>query len=125
MAGTLGIILGRIVRRSGATVCGRVQGNLGTDITQASLSAITYQVVRLDGGGTETVTGSGTLTIADVVFDTLQVGDPRYTLSAGFNFLAVIPAACFQVGDRFHRIEVTFVPVTGENFVQEWAGKTL
>ncbi len=125
MAGTLGKIPGQIVRRSGATVAGLVQGQLGTPITQASLSAISYQVVRLDNAGVETVTGSGTLTIADVVFDTAQTGDPRYPLSGGFNFMAVIPASCFAVGGRTHRIEVTFVPVSGENFVQEWEGLTL
>ncbi len=125
MAGTLGKILGLIVRRSGATVAGLVQGQTGAAITQDSLSSISYQVVRLDNAGVETITGSGTLTISAVVFDTAQTTDPRYTISGGYNFLAVIPASCFQTGGRTHRIEVTFVPVTGEPFVQEWQGETI
>lgn len=97
-----------------------MQGNLGTNITQASLSSVTYAVYRKNADGTETATGSGTLTISSVVFDTAQTTDPRYTLSGGYNFLAVIPASCFQVGELRHRVEVLFTPASGEAFCQTY-----
>ncbi len=125
MPGTLGKITGSIMRKSGATVAGLVQGNAGTAITQASLTSIAYAVYRVDSPGIEVTTGTGTLTISAVVFDTPQLLDPRYTLSGGFNFLAVIPASCFQVAGAVHRIEVTFTPVTGEVFLQIWQAGTL
>ncbi len=125
MAGTLGKIIGLIVRKSGATVAGLVQGNAGTNITQASLSSISYAVYRNDNAGTETLTGSGSLTVASVVFDSAITNDPRYTLALGYNFLATIPASCFQQGGRTHRIEVLFTPVTGEAFCQLFQGDTL
>ncbi len=125
MPGTLGIILGRLMRKSGATVAGLVQGQAGTDITQGTLTSITYAVYRVDSPGIEVTTGSGTLTISSVVFNTPQTTDPRYGLAGGYNFLAVIPASCFQVAGAVHRIEVTFTPATGEVFVQSWQGATL
>ncbi len=124
MAGTLGAILGKIIANSGATVAALIQGQAGTAITQASLSAITYYVYRRDNAGADTLTGSGALTVSAVVFDTAQVGDPRYTLSGGFNFLAVIPASCFTVLNRQHTIRVRFIPVSGEQFEQAWRGTT-
>ncbi len=125
MAGTLGRIYGVLWSASGATCMGLLQGNAGTNITQASLSSITYTVRRNDNAGTETLTGSGSLTVSAVVFDTPQLNDPRYAPTGGFNFAAVIPASCFAVADRDHKIDIVFVPVTGEQFKQGWGGKPL
>ncbi len=125
MPGTLGIILGRLVRKSGATVAGLVQGNAGTDITQSTLTSIAYAVYRVDSPGIEVLTGSGSLAVSSVVVDSAVTTDPRYGLAGGYNFLAVIPASCFQVAGAVHRIEVTFVPVVGETFLQLWQGATL
>ena len=125
MAGTLGKILGTLVAGSGATVAGLVQGQAGTAITQASLTSIAYVVYRRDNASVETLTGSGSLTISAVVFDTAQTTDPRYTLSGGYNFLAVIPASCFATKHRGHEIRVTFTPASGQPFVQVWSGETI
>ncbi len=125
MPGTLGVILGRIVRKSGATVAGLVQGNAGTDITQSTLTSISYAVYRVDSPGIEVLTGSGSLAVSSVVFDTPQLLDPRYGLAGGYNFLATLPASCFQVAGAVHRVEVLFTPVVGEVFLQIWQGGTL
>ncbi len=125
MAGTLGVILGRLVRKSGATVAGLVQGNAGTNITQSTLTSISYAVYRVDSPGIEVLTGSGSLAVSSVVFDTAQTTDPRYGLAGGYNFLATLPASCFQVAGAVHRVEITFTPVTGEVFLQLFQGATL
>ncbi len=125
MPGTLGIILGRLVRKSGATVAGLVQGNAGIDITQSTLTSISYAVYRVDSPGIEVLTGSGSLAVSSVVFDTPQLLDPRYTLAGGYNFLTTLPASCFQVAGAVHRVEITFTPVTGEVFLQLFQGATL
>ena len=121
MAGSIGPIQGGMMHGSGHAVVGLIQGNLGVGITQASLTSIAYAVYRLDGS-TETTTGTGSLTIANVVFDIPVTNDPRYVLSGGYNFLAIIPASCFQTANRRHRVEVTFTPATGEVFIQQWVG---
>ncbi len=125
MAGTLGKITGTIMRKSGATVAGLVQGNAGTAITQATLTSISYAVYRVDSPGIEVTTGTGTLTISAVVFDTPQLLDPRYGLAGGYNFLTTLPASCFQVAGAVHRVEVVFTPVVGEVFLQIWQAATL
>ncbi len=118
MAGTLGIIEGRSVRNSGLTVAGLVQGQAGTNITQATLTSVTYTVTRTNWDGTTTITGTNTLTVSSVVFDTAQTADPRYTKAGGYNFLAVLPATCFVQPGRFHTVEILFVPVSGQQFEQ-------
>ena len=121
MAGSLGTIVGIMQRKSGQTVAGLIQGHLGTNITQATISSISWTVYRQDTTG-DTQTGTGTLTVSAVVFDVPVANDPRYPLAGGFNFLALLPASAFQVGGLRHRIEVTFTPVSGEAFTQLWAG---
>ncbi len=125
IAGTIGIIFGVMVRKSGQTVAGLMYGQAGTLITQASITTITYAVYRIANDREETLTGSGTLTVSAVVFDTAQTTDPRYVLAGGYNFLAVIPATCFQTGGLTHRIEVLFTPVSGQPFTQIWEGVAL
>ncbi len=118
MAGTLGIITGVTIRNSGATVAGLVQGQNGANITQASMTSISYTVTRTNKDGTTTVTGTGVLTVSAVVFDTPVTTDPRYGLAGGYNFLAVLPHTCFASPGLYHLIEVLFVPVSGEQFEQ-------
>jgi len=122
--GTIGLIRGIIMHGSGQTPMGLVVGNLGVPVKQADLTAISYQVIRFEVDGTRTTTGQGTLALAAVIYDTPVTNDPRYTLGGGYNFAAVIPASCFQTEGLFHRIDVTFTPVSGQPWVQEWGGVT-
>lgn len=129
---SIGQITGTTTAKSGCTCIGRVYGNDGNLVTQATFSGITYTVTRLDSltptsgetftGGTDTQTGTGTLTVSSVVFNSLQTTDPRWTKdTTGYNFLATIPASCFQVGGVKHRIDIYFTPTSGEVFVQSFA----
>lgn len=120
---------------SGVALLARIVGQLGTPITQASLSSITWAVTDLTAG---VQLGTGTFTISSVVFNSL-VTDPRWQIDtpfrpgadgkSGYNFLAVLPASLFPVqtpappdllgglpSPRIRQADVTFTPVTGEQF---------
>lgn len=125
MPGTLGIVSGTLVRGSGATLAGLIQGNDGNNITQASLSAIAYVVNRIDSSTVTTQTGSGSITISSAVSDTPVTNDPRYPIAGGRNFIFTAPASAFLVPGKLHQIIVTFTPVSGEPFNQIWQGVPL
>lgn len=122
-----GVITGTVVAKSGVTLMARVLGNNGRPITRASLSAITYHVYNVTDAE-DVSSGSGSLTIADVVFDDLQQNDPRWTKDAadlpgsdgrwGYNFLATLPASLFTAGGDRIQVDIKITPVSGEPFVQ-------
>lgn len=120
---------------SGVTLMARVRGNGGGLITRASLSTITYTVRDLTNA--TTIASAQSLTVASVVFDSLQQADPRWSRDSaaypggdsthGFNFLATIPASHFDdvtvdsstydVTSHRYRVDVKFTPTSGEAFI--------
>ena len=94
-----------------------VTGNADTAITQASLTSITYKVYDLDDSDAQ-VGAETTLTVTDVVFDTLQTTAPWDVDrdGAGYNFRVTIPGSYFPNGGRRYWIELNFNPVTGDDF---------
>jgi hypothetical protein len=144
MAGSIGIITGVFVAKGGATCMARILGNLGTPITRASIASITYNVQDLN---TLLSTGNGVLTPANVIFDSLQQNDPRWDKDSavrsgkdgqwGYNFLNLFSRTLFPAFDvdnttspptvkpHRYRIDVTFVPVSGENFLAMFEGIAL
>lgn len=121
---SLGLITGIVVSGSGVTLMARILGNTGRPITRASLSSITYNVQNVTDA---TVEGTGTLTIASVVFDSLQQTDPRWTRDSadepgedgawGYNFLATMAASLFADGGDRIQVDVKFTPASGEAFI--------
>jgi hypothetical protein len=112
-------IIATVWEDTGATCLGRFVGQDAAAITQASLTSIAYKVYNLDSATPTTATATGTLTIASVVYDTLQTSDDRWTVdSTGFNFLDTTAgaAANLATGDQRYRIEYTFTPASGEVF---------
>ena len=100
---------------SGLSIMDRVYGPTAALITQAALTSITATLF-LAGVQVQ----QSTLTIATVVFDTLQT-DARWTLDAtGYNFRHDIAAAWFAVPGKY-RMEYKFDPVTGEDWHDVWA----
>ena len=90
---------------------GHIQVN-GLDISQSGISAAAYTVIYSDG----TVEANEVaLTVANVVFNTLQTG-PEWTAdNAGYNLAVIIPGASFpQAGDYVVRIDLT--PNGGSKF---------
>lgn len=103
-------------RNSGWTALARVQGPDGANLTQTTTTGVSVTVKQQDG--TQTYTAS--LTVADVIFDTLQGTpsnpDARWREDeTGFNFACEIPATAFPAAGHY-RIEFVFNPAAGEDF---------
>lgn len=120
------ITTGIVVANSGVSLLARLVGNDGRPITRASISSIAYNVYN-ETDGENVASGSGTLTISDVVFDDLQTNDPRWTKDSeaspgkdgrfGYNFLATLPASHFTADGNRLRVSITFTPASGQPFV--------
>jgi hypothetical protein len=123
---------------SGVSLMDRVQGNAGTNITQASISTISYSVYRYATrddaeaaqDGTEVVAATS-LTVSAVVYDTLQTSSPWSSTqdSTGYNFrynsVAADRPAVDGGGTYWHRFDVLFTPPSGAPFVLVWIVETL
>lgn len=146
IVGCQGAVTGVVVSKSGVTLLARILGQLGTPITVATISSITWNVQDLV---TQLSTGSGSFTPSQVVFDSLQVFDPRWNKDSasspgpdklwGYNFLASVPASSFTAYDvaassavfpsvvtpHTFQVDVEFTPVSGEKFRQPWVFKPI
>jgi len=88
-----------------ATNLARITGQDAAAITQASLTSVHYAVYN----GATVVQALTELTVANVVFDTLQTGDARWTVdSTGFNFEHQIAASLLSSPDTSYRVEYKF-----------------
>jgi hypothetical protein len=97
---------------SGASPMARVVGNDGENIVQADITTI-FRTIHNAATGT-VVQASTEITVADVVFDTLQT-DSRWTYDAtGYNFRDAVPAAQLATGSEVYQIEYKFTPDSGE-----------
>ena len=123
MAGS-DLISGNIWQGAPTPLLARIRSVNGSYLTQASLSAITYAVFNATGNAPSTVTASGTLTIADVVFDALQT-DARWTVdSLGYNLLWVAPGSLFPLGSTIYRVEITLTDSASRKFRLVFHAKT-
>ncbi len=104
-----------IFEGAGAYLMARVLGNAGAAVAQADISSIAYTIYDLDD--TSSSSSDGSLTVANVVYDTLQT-DARWSKdSTGYNFGWSAGAALFRDGGKVYQVEVEFTPASGENFV--------
>lgn len=95
---------------SAVTFRDRIIAATGTAIVQADVSSIAYSVRSV--ADPSTVVASGSLTVADVVYDTLQT--TNWTAdSTGYNFRAVLAGTCFPLGDIVYRVEFVFTMTSG------------
>lgn len=103
---------GAMLEDSGVSSMARVMGHDGATIVQRDMDTIRRTIYNKATG--ELIQQGQPLTVADIVFDTLQTDD-RWTADAiGYNFRDDIPAAKFADGDATYRIEYKFTPVDGE-----------
>lgn len=110
--------VGYVTEDGGASFLARLVGHSGSNVTQASLSAITVKVFDMDSADPDTEVYSETLTISSVIFDTLQT-DSRWTVdTTGYNFLHAMSATAFPTGGHNYRVEYKFTPASGQVF---WA----
>jgi len=104
---------GTIYEDSGLTCMARIQGADASNITQATTSAITLAVFK---NANTTATYTASLTVADVVYDSLQT-DSRWSKdSTGYNFRYAVVASVFDTGDATYTIEFKFTPTTGSQY---------
>jgi hypothetical protein len=108
----------RINEGSGALFLSRVTIWDGSNAQQADISSITYATYDLDGDTPETAVGSGSLTVANVVFDALQTDAVWTKDSTGYNFSHAIPAADLPNGGHRYRVVYVFTPASGEAFTE-------
>lgn len=98
----------------GATCMARVTGQDAANITKASITSIGYSA--FDSEATGAAVDTAALTVASVVFDSLQT-DARWTKDApGYNFRHEVPASALTTGNHTYIIEYMFTPATGEVF---------
>jgi len=95
----------------GVVLMARVFGWDGSLITKATLASITYKIIDLDDSR---VVDSGSLVVADVVFDAAQE-DGSWRFDDGYNFRWLIPGESFDKGGHEYKAEATFVPSGSEN----------
>ena len=107
---------GKMFEDGGVTLMARVVNNSAASITQATITGITRKVFDLDSATPDTAVNTATLTVASVVFDTLQA-DSRWTAdSTGYNFRDAPAASIFSTGGHRYRVEYLFDPTSGEDF---------
>ena len=109
--------------KNGSITCmARVTGADAANIQQADISSGVYSLYLLDDQDPDSrtaVTGhaAGSLTIASVIFDTLQT-DARWTVdSTGYNFKHVIDISAnvaFAIAGRRYLVEYTLTPASGQ-----------
>lgn len=91
-----------------------------TPIVQADVSAITYSVVDLSENSREVI-ASSSLTVANVIFDTLQTGEIWTEDSTGFNFAHDLGAAALdKAGHLFKVAYVCTLTAGAGSEVMKW-----
>lgn len=109
------IIKATVWEDGGATNMARLKAD-GANVTQSVISSISYSVFDLDGSSPGTAVDSGSLTVANVIFDTLQT-DGRWTADdTGYNFRHTIGASTLAEGNRRYLVEYIFTPSSAEVF---------
>ena len=118
-------VRGKVFRHGSAVLMARVVNAFGQDLNQASVSTIEYTIYELttdDPSGLSAVTGhSGvSLTVGDVIYDTLQ-DDESWTVDAeGYNFRHEIDVStneAFPDAGKVYQVRYELAPVTGQKIV--------
>jgi len=116
---SIGIITrGTVLEDQPAFFMRRIRSAADVDITQATISTITYVVYDL--ADDSVVTASTSLTVADVVFDTLQITNAWTSQggdATGYNFGAELPGTNWPTSGKLLRVEITFTPTSGSAFM--------
>jgi len=108
------IIEGTVFEDGSAWILLRVVGQDGEEITQASLSTITYAVTDL--ADDSEIVAATAVAISSTVYDTLQT-DARWSADDdGYNFAHALGPTTFPRPGRY-RVEYIFTPVIGFAFL--------
>ena len=118
-------IQGKVFRNGSAVLMARVVDTSGTNLNQASISAIEYSVYELttnDPSGLSTVAGHNgvSLAVASVIFDSLQDDDAWTVDSQGYNFrhdIDVSTNEAFPNAGKVYQVRYELTPVMGQKSV--------
>jgi len=109
----------------GFTILARIVGHDGAAITQSATSSITYAVYDRTSNAPQTALTTGSMTVASVVFDTLQT-DVRWVAdTTGYNFRYDAVGSIVPSPGRVYRVIVTFTPSSGQAFQAIWDHTTV
>jgi len=105
---------------SGVFLMHRILNSAGNNAQQSDVSSIAYSTSLESAPDTEVASGS--LTVANVIFDSLQeASGPRWKRdNTGYNFLWEAPASIFPTGGTTVIVVITFTPASGEVFKEVW-----
>ena len=117
-----------VFKNGSATMLARVVGADAQPIVQADIASATYSVFLLDGDDPDSrtaVTGQTdvSLTVADIIFDTLQTDDLWTVDDIGYNFRHVLDVSAeeaFAVAGRMYLVEYRLTPVVGQIIVMRF-----
>jgi hypothetical protein len=115
-------IYGTAFKNGSATLMARVVHQTGANIVQADLSAIQYSVYLLDDQNADSRTAVAghsnvALTIANVVFNTLQTDAIWTADTTGYNFRHIMDVStqtAFAVAGRRYLVEYRMTPTAGQ-----------
>ena len=101
-----------------ATCLARVKmsGSLLLQATAATISRSVYLKEQNPGADRTLVSGPTALTVASVVFDTLQTDDRWDRDSTGYNFRDSIPYTVFSQAGRVYEVDYSFVGSGDQRF---------
>lgn len=113
---------GAVFKNGTITNLARVVGADGTNITQSDIDSGVYSIYLLndqDADSRTAVTNHSAvaLTIADVIFDTLQTDSIWTKDDTGYNFKHVIDVSsdvAFAIAGRRYLVEYTLTPNSGQ-----------
>ena len=102
-----------IYENTGLTCMARITGEDASYVEQSDISSIGLKIFADDSTSASI---DASLTVADVVFDTLQTDSRWTTDSTGYNFKYEIASAGFPDGDVTYRCEFKFIPTSGNTW---------
>jgi len=113
---------GTAFKNGSATLMARIVGPDAGNITQADIDTVAYSVYLLDDQNADNRTSveghsSVALTVADVIFDTLQTNAVWTVDATGYNFLHVLDVSehqAFAVAGRRYLVEYQLTPTDGQ-----------
>jgi hypothetical protein len=112
---TASVIKATVFEDGGAIALARILGWDGSAIEQSEVTSITCAVTNITTGSPVSVI-TPSITVSDVIFDTLQTTALWTKDSTGFNFKHALPATAFPTGNNVYRVEYKFTPTAGAVF---------
>ena len=101
-----------VYEASGFTHLARQPRHDGVALVRTDVTSIVYNSVSLDHNNEEVT--DGTLTVADVISDTLVTDDDRWKVDVtGYNWAWLVPVAAYPSGGNVYQVNVVLTMASG------------